>query len=113
MASNTERRITSAKIEATKIYQALEEHQDDWPSSLAMAREVMRIINSTTLMARPGRVEEQVWLIKGLQRLAYHDVDTGGIRDVADWCLIQWLRVLKNHPENVETLRGSRVIIYV
>ncbi|KAI9751594.1 MAG: hypothetical protein M1835_001197 [Candelina submexicana] len=106
MTSNAERRIASVKTQVKQIYLALQEHQSDLQSSVNTARDVMHVIGSTTFMSRPGRVGDQVWLIEGLQRLAYHDFDTGGVRDIADWCLRHWLRVLTNHPENVEAHRG-------
>ena len=106
MTPNNERRIASAKTQVAAIYLSLREQEDDWQINLGTARDVMQVIDNTTFMARAGRVGEQVWLVEGLQRLAYHDVDTGGVRDIADWCLRQWLRLLTNHPANVETLRG-------
>ncbi len=54
----------------------------------------------------PQRFAEQVWMLHGLQDYAFHDADSGCIRDIAEWCQTAWLRILRNYPENVETLTG-------
>jgi hypothetical protein len=55
----------------------------------------------------PARFAEQVWIIQGLQDYAYHDADTGCIGDIAEYCQTSWLRVIRNYPENVESLSGK------
>ena len=73
---------------------------------LPAARSAMTLIDSTTLMDQSNRITDQAFIILELQRLAYHDQDSGGVQDVAEWCVAQWLRILQRSPESVETLSG-------
>ena len=41
----------------------------------------------------------QVWILHGLQNFAYHDVERGCIRDIADWCRKTWLKILHTSRE--------------
>lgn len=106
MNSNIDRRIKSCKIQVTSIYQILQKNPDDWQPFLATARQTMATIDSTPSMIHRSNLSDQLWLIEGLQRLAYHEADSGGIRNIADWCLRHWLKVLSSHSDNVEALRG-------
>ncbi|KAI9813062.1 MAG: hypothetical protein M1827_004282 [Pycnora praestabilis] len=106
MSAEMERRIAVCKSAVTQIYTMLQTRPNDRSLYLNSARSVISSIDTAPFMSIPGRVEEQTWLIEGLQRLAYHDPDDG-VRDVAQWCQRQWLAVLANNPTNVETLRGG------
>ncbi|OBT54589.1 hypothetical protein VE04_04033 [Pseudogymnoascus sp. 24MN13] len=53
-----------------------------------------------------GRLQEQVWLIQVLQDYSFHDADEGCIQDISQWCQSSWLRVLRDHPNNVTILKG-------
>lgn len=99
-------RIEVAISEIRRIYAMLESNSNDWERQINSARSVIRSIDMTTFMYDLERSEEQTWLVAGLQRLAYHEPDAGGVRDIAEWCVTQWLRVLQNHPENVRALTG-------
>ena len=74
---------------------------------LASARSAMNALDRIHFFREHHRLAEQIWLLNGLQDFAFHEGDNGFIKDVADWCQAGWLRVLRNHPDNVETLTGK------
>jgi len=88
------------------IQQTLDSSPDDWRSRIPAGRSVMAAVDASNFMNQTNRLEEQTHFVETLQRLAYWEADTGGIDDIADWCLKQWLVVLQNHPQNVSILRG-------
>lgn len=73
---------------------------------LSTARSTITLVDTTSLMDQPERIEDQSFIISELQRLAYHDQDTGGVQDIAEWCVAQWLRILQHSSECVEALQG-------
>jgi len=73
---------------------------------ITLARSVIRSLDQTALLQRAARVDEQVLIVSRLQDLAYYEPDSGGIRDIANWCVRQWLRLLQQHPEGVDILQG-------
>jgi len=88
------------------IQQTLDSSPDDWQSKISAGRSVVAAIDGSSFMNQGNRLEEQTRVLETLQRLAYWDPDTGGVTDIADWCLKQRLVVLQSHPQNVPTLRG-------
>lgn len=74
---------------------------------LPTARSAMILLDATTFMDQSDRIAEQSFIISELQRLAYHDQDSGGVQDIAEWCVAQWLRILQHSPESIETLQGE------
>lgn len=79
----------------------------EWETYLPSARSAMTALDHLRFFRDPARFAEQVWIIQGLQDYAYHDADNGCIRDIAEYCQASWLRVLRNYPDNVETLSGK------
>jgi hypothetical protein len=73
---------------------------------ISTARSTIALVDTTSLMDQPERIEDQSFIISELQRLAYHDQDTGGVQDIAEWCVAQWLRILQRSSECVEALQG-------
>ncbi|KAF4635496.1 hypothetical protein G7Y89_g2609 [Cudoniella acicularis] len=78
----------------------------EWEAYVPSAHSAMSTLDRLHFFRNPQRFAEQVWIIQGLQDFAYHDADSGRIRDIADWCQSAWLRILRNYPENVATLTG-------
>jgi len=103
-------RLVICRTSVARIYSMLQTSPDEWESYVDSARSVMASIDVTPFMADPNESEEQIWVIEGLQKLAFRDSDSGGLSDIADWCLRQWLRVLQNHPQNIETLKGEPIL---
>ena len=71
-----------------------------------LARSIIQFLDQTSLLPRAARLDDQVAVIARLQDLAYHEPDSGGVPDIARWCVGQWLRLLQQHGENVGALRG-------
>ena len=51
-------------------------------------------------------------LIYSLQKIAYHDPDTGGEIDIASWCERQWATELQLNPDNVVALQGKGILSF-
>jgi len=88
------------------IYAVLDSNGESMESYIVPARSVIGSLEQTPFMSDPSRTEDQVWLITALQRLAYHEPDSGGVRDIAEWCVTQWLKIVQHHPENLNALQG-------
>lgn len=73
---------------------------------LPTAQSAMTLVDATTLMDQPDRITDQTLIISELQRLAYQDQDAGGVQDVAEWCVAQWLHILQHSPDCLEALQG-------
>ncbi len=102
----SDRGFEASRALIERIYAMLDMNTDEVDSYIAPARSVISSLDRTAFMSDPTRRDDQVWLITALQRLAYHDPDSGGIRDIAEWCVTQWLKIAQNHPENLSALQG-------
>jgi len=91
----------------TGIENMLTEHRDEWENYLLAARSTIASLDEAEYFSLPDRLSEQRWTVQVLQDYAYHDSDDGSIQDIADWCQASWLRILRDHPDDVETLTGS------
>lgn len=73
---------------------------------VAAARAAIRVFDDYHLSQLPGSVVDQAFIIATLQELAYHEIDGGGITDIAEWCMNRWLGLSQNHPASVAAFRG-------
>lgn len=103
---NEEQRIAVCKTSLNQIYAMLRSSPQDWRNYLNLARTIITHLNSTTFMQQGNRTQEQVWMIAGLQRLAFAEPDSGGVNDIAAWCSRQWLVIYQREPNNLAALRG-------
>lgn len=94
------------KTSINRIITMLRSSPQDWRSYLTLARSVMGHIDTTAFMRQPSRTSEQSWMIAGLQRLAYADIDNGEVRDIADWCMRKWTMIYQRDTQNIAALRG-------
>jgi len=92
---------------ADQINEALHNSNQDMDQSLESARSLMGIPPS--FYRDNIRVVLHIRIVDILQRLAYHSPDAGGISDVADWCLVQWLQILQHYPGDILALKGVDV----
>lgn len=104
-----EQRIEAAQAEVQRIYGVLASPANDWDRHISSARSVMATIDFTPFMYDANRADEQAWLVAGLQRLAYYEPDAGGVADIAEWCVSQWLKILQHHPEHILALQGAEI----
>jgi hypothetical protein len=75
-----------------------------------LARSIIRFLDETLLLQRAAPLSDQVFIVSRLQDLAYHEPDSGAIADIANWCVIQWLRLLQQHAEDVGVMQGQSFI---
>ncbi|PPJ61032.1 hypothetical protein CBER1_01985 [Cercospora berteroae] len=101
-----EQRIDICKTSLNQILTSLKEDPREWRAHIPLARTIIAHLNATTLMQQTDRLQERVWLIGGLQRLAYADPDSGGAPDVAAWCSQQWAVIQQSQSNNTSALRG-------
>jgi hypothetical protein len=106
MNADEEQHITSAKAELRRIQNNVQTGGNNWDGHISAARDIIASVNSTSLMQRADRTADQTLITSGLQNLAYHDADLGGVQDIADWCVTQWLSMVQRDPENVDALQG-------
>ena len=102
-----EQKIAAVRAELWRIQNAIDSTENDWERQISAARSVINLVDSTSLMHQADQADNQISIISGLQRFAYYDVDSGGVQDIAEWCVTQWLRILQHDPESVEALSGS------
>ena len=98
--------VEQVKSIVTLLYEVVSSRPHEWETYVPSARSAMTALDRIHFFRDPQRYAEQVWMLHGLQDFAYHDADSGCIRDIAEWCQSAWLRILRNYPENVETLTG-------
>ncbi|KAE9381744.1 hypothetical protein N431DRAFT_491059 [Stipitochalara longipes BDJ] len=103
---NPEDLVEQVKSIVTLLYEVVSCRPYEWETYLPSARSAMTALDHIHFFRDPQRFAEQVWMLHGLQDYAFHDADSGCIRDIAEWCQTAWLRILRNYPENVETLTG-------
>jgi hypothetical protein len=108
LAMDEDQRIAAARSSIEEIHRALDTNPSAWQFLLTAARGAMTTIDTTTYMRRSDRLEDQLWLMYGLQRLACQEPDVGTTTDILEWCLRSWLVMLQNHPDNVQVLQGRR-----
>lgn len=99
--------VEQVKSIVTLLYEVVSSRPYEWETYLASARSAMSALDRIHFFRDPQRFAEQVWMLHGLQDYAFHDADSGAIRDIAEWCQASWLRILRNYPENMETLTGT------
>jgi hypothetical protein len=73
---------------------------------ITLARSIIQFLDQTSLLQRAARLNDQVAVVARLQDLAYHEPDSGGVPDIARWCVRQWLRLLQQYGEDVGALQG-------
>lgn len=106
LSEKSESNLANVKNNLELLNKMLLERPREWEQWLSTARTAMRAIDAMRFLKDTGRVQEQIWLIQVLQDYSFHDADEGCIRDISQWCQSSWLRVLRDHPDNVAVLKG-------
>jgi hypothetical protein len=99
-------RIQHAISVIRRIEEATSPCPSSWDQHIAAARSVIQTVDATSLMQQSTQTADKIIIISHLQNLAYYDPDSGGIQDIAEWCVTQWLRLLQYDSESVEALEG-------
>lgn len=100
--------FSQLKSELRSLQEAINSGYNDWNHHVTTARALLQRLDANSIMRGSHRSSEQIAIVKALQRLAYHDPDSGGVRDLAQWCMSQWLRLLQYDGNNVEVLQGTQ-----
>ena len=95
-----------------EIDQMLTSNPSNWRDHLDDARSILDDIEASGFINETAQTADQVWLIGILQQLAFSEPDTGSPRDIAEWCLRQWLTVLQTRSQNVSALKGEISIVF-
>ena len=74
---------------------------------LRSARSILLQFDLNPIAQTSQMLPDQMLVVSVLQKLAYHDPDSGGVQDIAEWCISQWLRLLQSDDHNAEALQGS------
>lgn len=112
MDRGLEERLTICRTNVARIYSMLQTQPEECRAYVDSARSVMAEVDTIPFMAEPDKSEEQIWVIEGLQKLAFLEPESGGFSDIAEWCLRQWLNVLQNNPHSVGVLKGELFAYY-
>lgn len=86
------------------INSTLDAAQESWRDHLPAIRNITASLEFSDTSPDGARRAWQVSLITVFQRVAYADADSGGVPDVANWCLRQSLTLLQVYQEDVEIL---------
>jgi hypothetical protein len=76
-------------------------------SALEMLRNDIRTLNEFRLFDGTGNILIQTRTLSFVQSIAFRGFALGDVSDVANWCLERWLRLVSNHPHDVDVLRGT------
>jgi hypothetical protein len=99
--------IEGAVREVRRISEAPLADDEGLDQRIHVARTAIAIFDSTGFVQMPDRTEDRTFVISALQRLAYHDADSGIVADIAEWCMNQWLVLLQRHAQDLDALRGK------
>jgi len=86
------------------IASTLDAAQDSWRDHLQAIRNITSVVEFNDTSPDEARRQWQVPLISVFQRVAYADVDSGGVIDIGNWCLRQAVTLLQVYPEDVGLL---------
>ena len=64
-------------------------------------------MDASQIMFNNSRLEERLWILNEVQQFAYHDLDAGGVKDLATWCEVEYNRILSTNPSHIGALRGK------
>ena len=72
------------------------------------ARTIIQFLHTSTFMIWPDCYDDQIFLITEMQKIAYHEADDGGVQDIAQWCIMQFLDILARYPDSIQALTGEQ-----
>jgi hypothetical protein len=111
MTDSEQEQVKAMSSEALQILAALESNRNphEIDRNINRAREILLFANTIPIVQEPNFFREQLNLISTLQSVAYHDPDSGGVRDIAEWCVQRWLRLLQHYPDSWEIFKGRHI----
>ena len=111
MSVGFEQQLLTCRTNIAQVYTMLQEGPENWESCIGIARSVMTSIDAIPFMTDTTRIDEQLWIIDGLQKLASQKPGNRDLSDIAHWCARQWLVVLEHHPQHIGTLQGLSFLL--
>ncbi|PGH14222.1 hypothetical protein AJ79_03195 [Helicocarpus griseus UAMH5409] len=108
MADQEEIRLRGLDAEAVRILGLLQAStsKQQIEHYVGQARRVVQTANAIPIVQHPARFQQHIKVTSSLQRVAYHDPDSGGVRDIAEWCLQRWLRLQQLQSDTWEVYKG-------
>lgn len=86
------------------IAATLDTAPDSWRAHLQSIQNITAVLEFSDTHPDQSRRQWQLPLITVFQRVAYADADSGGVPDIANWCLKQMVTLLQIYPEDIELL---------
>jgi hypothetical protein len=80
---------------------------------IQMARSAIETFDATGFTRSNNRVVERTYVVAALQRIAYHDAEGEREADIAEWCMNQWLLLLQRNTDDLDALRGEKVVLHL
>lgn len=104
--SSREDQIQAAIFEVRRIADWHSPMSGTLDQRLHIARAAISTLDGMGFASLPNYSRDRIFVINTLQRLAYHEADSEGVRDIAEWCMNQWLQLLQRDGESLSVLRG-------
>lgn len=101
-----ESQIEEAIRDVQRISDSTDSDFETWEQRIVTGRTVIRTLGATGFMQQPNRRDQRIFVISSLQRLAYHEADGSSVDDIAQWCMEQWLSLLRTDAADLDALRG-------
>lgn len=79
----------------------------NWRNGVSAVRTCISYVDASQIMFNNSRLEERLWILNEVQQFAYHDLDAGGVKDLATWCEVEYNRILSTNPSHIGALRGK------
>ncbi|KAH7123937.1 hypothetical protein B0J11DRAFT_580693 [Dendryphion nanum] len=89
---------------ANLISATLDTDPDAWRDRLQIIRDITASLEILDTVPDQTRKQWQLPLIAAFQRVAFADADSGGVLDIANWCLRQELAMHALYPDDVDLL---------
>lgn len=103
-----EQRITDILNSVRNLQSSSPTTQTEISARVETARNIISHLSRSPFMSWPDRHDDQIFILNELQNVAYHEADNGGVQDIAQWCLQQFLTMLNRQSESLEALTGRR-----
>ena len=95
---------------AKTINSTLDIAPDSWKDHLQTIRDIIAGLECSDANPDEARMLWQLPLITVFQRVAYSDADSGGVSDIANWCLKQAVTLLQVYPEDIDLLTRNQLV---
>lgn len=99
-----EQTIASLISTADLISATLDTNPGAWRDRLQIIRDITASLEILDNVPDQTRKQWQLPLVTAFQRVAFADADSGGVPDIANWCLRQELTLLSLYPDDVDLI---------